>query len=82
MTTGTTRIVNDLAAIIREADGNNRLRPEPLAMSIEDGLQDLDIYTVEWKPLAAFIARTNPDKTLSVRALAELIVAEFNLGDA
>ncbi len=72
-------LVDQIAATIRYADGNNRAKPEALAMAIEDGLQDLDIYAVQWKPLAEFLQCTNPDKRINAGRLAELIVAEFNL---
>jgi len=74
-------LVDEIAQIIRVADGNNRAKPETLAMAIEDGLQDLDIYTVGWKPLAEFLQRSNPDKQIGAGRLAELIVAEFRLGE-
>jgi hypothetical protein len=75
----TTNIRNDIAELIQRVDGRNRLKPKTLAAEIEDGLQDLGVYTVEWKPLADLIARVNPDKTMGAAAMADAIVDEFNL---
>ncbi len=81
MTIQASNRINDIAALIREVDGDNKLSPKDLgwaiAAPVTNGVEDLEPIEV-----ARFVELTNPDKRLGAGALAELIVAEFNLGDA
>lgn len=77
----TTGIVNDIAQHIRFVDGGNRMPARDVGIEVgrfveTDGCQGcVDL-------VADFVARTNPDKRMGAGALAELIVAEFNLDEA
>jgi hypothetical protein len=74
--------INDIAAIIREVDGGNRLDIYELGWKVQERL---DSQRSPRKPLGAdlvlFLARTNPDKKMGAGRLAELIVAEFDLDE-
>ncbi len=82
----TTRLVNDIAGFIRRIDGNNRLPARVLGGRIADFVNGLDGLSRDIADLrtqfADFVERTNPDKQMGAGALAELIVAEFDLDGA
>ncbi len=74
-------LINDLAAHIRQVDGNNQMPPGDLGRSIAGFL----IVANQHRPVAdvvAFVEHNNADKTMGAGALAELIVAEFDLDEA
>lgn len=73
-------IVNDIAAVIRQMDGDNTMQPRTLGVKVATALSlsRADCFD-KAVPIVAFVERTNPDKTLGAGALAELIVAEFDL---
>ena len=72
------RTVNDIADMIREVDGDNRMSSTGLGATLASRLcvfySDLEVVDV-----IAFVDRINPDKQLGAGRLAELIVAEFDL---
>ena len=74
----TARTINDIAALIREVDPDNRKNPAALGAVLASRLVAFygDLYAAD---IIAFVARTNPDKQMGAGALAELIVAEFNM---
>lgn len=72
------RTVHDLAALIREIDGDNLMSPVDLGATLASRLCVFhgDLYAVD---VIAFVERTNSDKRMGAGKLAELIVAEFDL---
>jgi len=72
------RTVNDIADMIREVDGDNRMTSTFLGATLASRLcvfySDLEVVDV-----IAFVDRTNPDKRMGAGRLAELLDAEFNL---
>jgi len=68
----------DIADMIREVDGDNRMSPTNLGATLASRLcvfySDLEVTDV-----IEFVERTNPDKQMGAGRLAELIVAEFDL---
>ncbi len=79
----TARLVNDIAEVIREIDGDNRKPIQELSAQLATRLVTFygdDVLYAE--DVVAFVERTNPDKTMGAGALAELIVAEFDLDEA
>jgi hypothetical protein len=74
----TARLVNDIAAIIREVDGDNKLSPADLGATLATRLIPFysDLYAED---VIAFVERANPDKRMGAGRLAELLVAEFDL---
>jgi hypothetical protein len=79
----TARVVTDIAEVIREIDPDNRLPLAELSATLTNRLiafyGDADLFAAD---IVAFVERTNPDKRLGAGALAELIVAEFDLDGA
>ena len=72
------KTVNDIAAMIREVDGDNTLTARDLGYAVAGFL----VLGKTYRPIAdvvAFVERANPDKRLSAGSLAELLVAEFEL---
>lgn len=70
-----TRII---AGLIQHRDGDNRLSAHDLGAAIADWLAE----TVDFRrgtELVAFVERTNPRKDVGAGALAERIVAQFEL---
>jgi hypothetical protein len=72
--------IRDLAALIRDVDGDNTLAPRILGVKIATALSlhhagcfDKAVTIVE------FVERTNPDKRMDAGRLAELIITEFEL---
>jgi hypothetical protein len=78
----TDRTVSNLAEVIREIDGANKMSPTDLGARLASRLiafyGDDELYAHD---VIAFVERTNPDKRLGAGALAELIVAEFDLDE-
>lgn len=72
------RLVNDIAEMVREVDGGNRMSASDLGATLASRLcafySDLEAVDV-----VTFVERINPDKTMGAGALAEQIVAEFDL---
>jgi hypothetical protein len=75
-----TTLTNTLAGIIRNVDGDNSMRPRDLGYAIADKFPPF-IINQHGNDIAAFVERTNPDKQIGASALAELIVAEFDLDE-
>jgi hypothetical protein len=76
----TARLINDIAEVIREIDGDNKLSAHELSWGVvSDPRMAHRFAGVRLGDLTAFVERTNPDKTMGAGALAELIVAEFDL---
>jgi hypothetical protein len=73
----TARTVDDIAALIREVDGDNTMDSNVLGQKVAERI--LPVGDIRVADMAGFIGWTNPDKTLGAGALAELIVAEFDL---
>jgi hypothetical protein len=73
-------LIDVIAAHIRRVDGGNRLTPHELGMALCDLLGHRP-YRLDSTELIGFVKRTNPDKRMGAGALAELIVAEFNLDE-
>ncbi|MGX6604822.1 hypothetical protein ACWKSP_22240 [Micromonosporaceae bacterium Da 78-11] len=69
-------LTNDIAAIIREVDGDNQLTPMQLGYRIVVNLPQPPEFGGD---LIRFVERTNPDKKMGAGRLAELLVAEFDL---
>ncbi|WP_045740802.1 hypothetical protein [Actinoplanes rectilineatus] len=73
-------VINDVAGLIREVDGANRMTATGLGAVLAErlvvfyGAAELNVSDV-----VEFVVRTNPDKQLGAGVLAELIVAEFGL---
>ena len=76
----TFNVINDIAAMIREVDGGNKLTPHELGVALTDTLGRRP-YRVDSGDLIHFLKRTNPDKRMGAGRLAELIVAEFRLDE-
>jgi hypothetical protein len=80
----TTTLTGDIAAIIREVDGDNTMPAADLgwelACRLADAMHDFyvkhDLYA---DVIMRFVERTNPDKRMGAGRLAELIVTEFEL---
>jgi hypothetical protein len=73
-------LINEIAAHIRRMDGANQMPAAELGYAIAGFL----IVANQSRPAAdivAFVERTNPDKRMGAGALAELIVAEFQLDE-
>jgi hypothetical protein len=70
-------LILDLAATIRRIDGDNTLDPHDLGRLLAEH-EPLRRKVIDTE-LAAFVERTNPRKDVGAGALAELIVAEFEL---
>jgi hypothetical protein len=76
------RIVNDIAALIREIDPDNMLIPSDLGTDLAPHLGRYGLDSAQRRRAARFIAQAIPDRDWVAVDLAELIVAEFNLRDA
>lgn len=76
-----TTTINALAGLIRQVDADNTLAPTDLGEALAAKLPPF-FQTRHSRDLVAFVERTNPDKTMGAGALAELIVAEFELDEA
>lgn len=78
------QLVDQIAQHIRFVDGGNKLDAYDLGDRIASYLyNDLELISTESQAIKieSFVARTNPDKTMGAGALAELIVAEFDLDE-
>jgi hypothetical protein len=75
-----TNVIDAMAGIIRQVDGDNTLPPTELGEAITAKLPPFFAAKHGYR-LVAFIERTNPDKAMGAGALAELIVAEFQLDE-
>lgn len=74
--------VNDIAAIIREIDGNNQMPLPEFSATLTNRLVAFYGHDALFaSEVVEFVERTNPDKRLGAGALAELIVAEFGLDE-
>ena len=71
-------VTDAMAGIIRQVDGDNTLTPTDLGEAIAMKLPPF-YTTTRGRDLIAFVERSNPNKRLVAGALAELIVAEFDL---
>lgn len=73
-------VINDIAAVIREVDGDNTMPPRTLGVKIATALslRRADCFD-RAVPIVQFVERTNPDKRIGAGHLAELIAAEFDL---
>lgn len=75
-------LINDLASHIRRVDGGNRLSAYELGEEVNDFLYRRSLIDADQlSPVNHFVVRTNPDKRMGAGALAEAIVAEFELGE-
>lgn len=79
----TTNVIDDIAAVIREVDGDNTMPPRTLGVKIATALslKRADCFD-RAVPIVEFVERTNPDKRMGAGHLADLIAAEFNLTHA
>lgn len=76
----TTTIADQIAQHIRAVDGDNTMPARDLGTALGRHVVTDDCQG-RIDQFADFVARTNPDKQLDAGALAELIVAEFNLDE-
>jgi hypothetical protein len=75
-----TRLVNDIAEVIREIDGDNKMAVQELSAALSNRFVTYYGHDVLFaSDVVEFVERTNPDKRLGAGRLAELIVAEFDL---
>jgi hypothetical protein len=76
----TATVKTEVADVIREVDGSNRMSAVNLGATLASRLCVFydDLYAED---VIAFVERTNPDKQLDAGRLAELIVAEFDLDE-
>ena len=74
----THNVIDALAGIIRQVDGNNQLSPTDLGKAIVAKMPPF-IQNTHGLGMISFVERINPNKTMSAGLLAELIVAEFGL---
>ncbi len=78
----TVSITDQIAQHIRIVDGGNKMPARDLGREIALYLgHKPNGVRYDSADLVGFVERTNPDKTMGAGALAELIVAEFNLDE-
>ncbi len=76
----TARTVNDIAAVIREIDGDNQMPAFQLGREIAwHERAPRSLARILAADISSFVARTNADKMCTPERLAELLVAEFDL---
>jgi hypothetical protein len=76
-----TDIRNDIAGLIRDYDADNTMTATLLGKCLGRDLGDggfVDLYADD---IIRFVERVNPDKTMSVGALADAVVDHFKLDE-
>ncbi len=75
--------VNNIASLIRKVDGDNQMELPEFSATLTRRLVDWYGHDrLFGSEVVEFIERSNPDKRMGAGQLAELIVAEFDLGEA